>query len=332
MRIVILQHGDYGEAFRRFQAGGPETYRDQRHSVTFFASLAPKHEVTVVAVCDRHHDEELAPGLRSMGVPFDLVWNHSQLWPLLDRLAPEAFICGTPNRVALGWAAKHRVPTLPAFADIFTGKGLRNRLNNWRLGRVIRRCVTPCVANHSLSASQSLRHIGLSPDQIVPWDWQPMKPIGEAKDAPPLDRPFQLFFAGVLTESKGLGDCIEAVAIANAADVKVQLTVAGDGDIDRWRAFAGRRGVEASVRLLGIIPAERVLTGMRESDAVLVPSRHDYPEGLPNTIFEAFASRSPLIASDQSRIRRTASAWSRFITIQGWSSASTCRSGRPTDP
>ena len=298
MRILILQHGDYGDAFHRFGTGGPETFRDQRHSVSFVASLAPKHRVTTVAVCNRHHDEELAPGLRSIGVSVDLAWDHRRLWRLLDRLAPEVFICRTPNRVALAWAARNRVPTLPAFADVFTDEGLWNRLNNWRLGRVIRRCIKPCVANHSLSASESLRRIGLSLDQILPWEWQRIKPVGEAKDAPRLDRPFKLFFAGQLTEGKGVGDCIEALSIANAGNFKVQLTLAGHGDLDKWKSFARERGVEAFVRFLGMIPAERVLVEMRDSDAVVVPSRHDYAEGLPNTIYEALASRSPLIASD----------------------------------
>lgn len=298
MRIVILQYGDYGDAYRRFQSGGEETYRDQRHSVSFVASLAPSHEVVTVAVCDRHHDEELAPGLRSVGVPHDLIWDTSRLWPLLDRLEPKVFICRTPTQVGLTWAAKNRVPTLPTFADIFTNRGLRNRLRNWRLGRVIRRCVKPCVANHSLSASWSLTRLGLSPEQIVPWEFQRMKPMSEAKDAPRPGGPFRLFFAGMLSESKGVSDCIEAVGIANASHAEVQLTLAGAGDVDKWTTFAQQHGVEASVRLLGVIAAERVLTEMRDNDAVVVPSRHDYAEGLPNTIFEALASRSPLIASD----------------------------------
>jgi glycosyltransferase involved in cell wall biosynthesis len=106
-----------------------------------------------------------------------------------------------------------------------------------------------------------------------------------------------LFFAGALTKSKGVGDCIQAAAIVNA-QTKVQLTLAGAGDHDKWMAFARQHGVEASVRLLGVVTSERVLAEMRQSDAVVVPSRHDYAEGLPNTIFEALASRSPLIASD----------------------------------
>jgi glycosyltransferase involved in cell wall biosynthesis len=298
MRIIILQYGDYGDVYRRLQSGGRETFRDQRHTVNYVASLVADHEVTTIAICNRPHDEELVPGLRSIGVSSDLVPHRRRFWALLDRFNPQAFICRTPNRVALAWAASNRVPTLPVFADTFTNVGWRNRLNNWRLKRILGQCRKPCVANHSLSASQSLRHIGLSPDQIVPWEHLRMQPIGEAKDAPLPDRPFRLFFVGSLIESKGVGDCIEAVAVARAAHHPVELTIAGSGDTDRWAAFARQHGVETSVRLLGVIPSERVVTEMRDHDAVIVAPRHQYPEGLPNALYEAMSSRSPLIASD----------------------------------
>jgi glycosyltransferase involved in cell wall biosynthesis len=37
---------------------------------------------------------------------------------------------------------------------------------------------------------------------------------------------------------------------------------------------------------------------MHASAAVIVPSRHAFPEGLPLTLYEALASRTPVIASD----------------------------------
>jgi glycosyltransferase involved in cell wall biosynthesis len=298
MRVLIVQFGDYGDAYRRVQSGGVETYRDQRHSVNFVASLAPEHVVATVGVCDRQHDEELSPHLSSIGISDDLLWDQQRLWPLLDRFDPEAFICRMGNPVALAWAAKKQVPTLPTFAGFFTNKGMWNRLNNWKLRWIIRRCVKPCVANHGLSASRSLRRIGVSPEQIVPWESKRMKPIGEAKAAPPPDRAFQLIFVGSLIESKGVGDCIEAVSIARAARKQVELTIVGPGDANKWTKFAKGLGVEESIHFLGVIPAEGVLTEMRGHDAVIVPSRHDYAEGLPHTIFEALSSRSPLIASD----------------------------------
>jgi glycosyltransferase involved in cell wall biosynthesis len=37
---------------------------------------------------------------------------------------------------------------------------------------------------------------------------------------------------------------------------------------------------------------------MIKADLVLIPSRHEYPEGFPMTIYEALCSRTPMIASD----------------------------------
>jgi len=42
---------------------------------------------------------------------------------------------------------------------------------------------------------------------------------------------------------------------------------------------------------------------MRDADVVLIPSRHEYPEGLPLTIYEALAARTPIVASDHPMFR-----------------------------
>lgn len=298
MKVLILQYGDYGEAYHRFQAGGPENYRDQRHSVNFIASLSPKYEVITVCISECPHDEQLAPGLRSIGILEEQFRNQSWLLSLLDRLMPDVFLLRIPDVRSLKWVVKHRIPTLPVFADFFGGGGIRDRLMRWRLRRLLQQCIRPCVANHSLSASESLSSLGLSPAEIVPWEFQQLQPIGEAKTRQAIDQPFRLFFAGMLIESKGVGDCIEAVAILRAVGHQVELTLVGQGDTRCWVERAQKFGVEEYVHLVGLIPSDQIPVQMREHDAVLVPSRHNYAEGLPNTFFEALASRSPLIASD----------------------------------
>ena len=37
---------------------------------------------------------------------------------------------------------------------------------------------------------------------------------------------------------------------------------------------------------------------MRSADVVVIPSRHDYPEGFPLTIYEALCAQTPMIVSD----------------------------------
>lgn len=62
--------------------------------------------------------------------------------------------------------------------------------------------------------------------------------------------------------------------------------------------MASSLGVDDQVHFLGRQPHYRVITLMNEHDAVVVPSRHEYPEGLPMTIYEGLCSRSPVIFSD----------------------------------
>ena len=106
MRVVFLQYGDYGDTYGRLQTGGPETFRDQRHSVNYVASLAPKHDVTTIAVSNRQHDEQLAPGLRSIGLSYDLFWDQRRLWPCSidstrnDRLS---------TRIVSPWHGRRRI-------------------------------------------------------------------------------------------------------------------------------------------------------------------------------------------------------------------------------
>ena len=59
---------------------------------------------------------------------------------------------------------------------------------------------------------------------------------------------------------------------------------------------------------------------MQAADAVIVPSRHSFPEGLPLTLFEGLASRTPVIASDHPMFRGH---------LEDGESAMLFRAGRP---
>jgi glycosyltransferase involved in cell wall biosynthesis len=299
MRTLFLQHGNFGAAWQRFRDGGPETYRDQRASVDFVAGLAPARDVITVAINEAEHDEVLAPGLRSIGLPREKAYAEGAMAALLDRLAPQIVVARAPHVGLLDWARRRGVPTLPCFADLFATRSLRGGLRNLRLRWLLGSPVFPCVANHSLNASRSVARALLYPrSRIVPWDWSRI-PLA------PLPRPTSLdpaaptaFFAGALSEAKGVGDCLEAVRRLGDRGVALRLTLAGGGDIAAWQARAAALGVADRVRFLGLIPNPEVRAAMAAHDMVIVPSRHNYPEGLPNTIYEALAARTPLILSD----------------------------------
>jgi glycosyltransferase involved in cell wall biosynthesis len=71
--------------------------------------------------------------------------------------------------------------------------------------------------------------------------------------------------------------------------------------------FANRAkqlGIENCVEFLGIVPNSTVVPLMRDSDVVLVPSRHEYPEGFPLTIHHALCARTPMVVSDHPMFKK----------------------------
>jgi glycosyltransferase involved in cell wall biosynthesis len=298
MRILYLQYGDYAEAFDRFSAGGEETYREQRKSVAHVGSLAETHEVTVASIGDAAHDRQLTPNLWSVRAPYGDV-THDWLVSLFDRVQPDRFLCMTPHREALELARARRIPTLPMFADTFSATGIKSRIRNWRLSRILRSNAFPCVANHSINASRSLIDVlGVSPSKVVPWDRWAMEPSGSAKSAVSDPTKPNLFYAGSVSDAKGVSDILDALVRLKSHGILAHLTIAGTYDADEWPAKTLSRDVQEQTTFLGRIPLTQVRSGMEAADCVLVPTRHDYAEGMPNTLMESLASHTPLIVSD----------------------------------
>lgn len=301
--LLIVQTGDFGAAWARMAQGAPETYRDQHASLRFVAGLTRDFDVTTLAICARPHDEALAPGLRAIGISRAKL-DRGQIAALMDQLTPARLIMRSPFAPFLAEAYRRRIPTLPCFADIFAVRGLRGRWRAWRLARLLKGPHVPGVANHSLNASQSVVTVlGLPPTRVIPWDWSRIRPETGAKTAMADSARPRCFYAGALTEAKGLGDCLDALAILHGQGIQARLSVAGSGDPQPWAARAAAQGLSDAVDLLGILPNAQVRAGMAAHDLVIVPSRPEYPEGLPNTIYEGLASRSPLVLSDHPAFR-----------------------------
>lgn len=97
---------------------------------------------------------------------------------------------------------------------------------------------------------------------------------------------------------KGVGDLIQAVGHLKEKGIKPQLQIAGGGDLAPFQRQVAELGLASQVAFLGVVAHSRVSELMRESSIVVVPSWHQYGEGLPLTIYEAFCARTPVIGSD----------------------------------
>jgi glycosyltransferase involved in cell wall biosynthesis len=101
------------------------------------------------------------------------------------------------------------------------------------------------------------------------------------------DRKRQILFVGRLSHEKG-ADLLCRIA----KDVDAEFVIAGSGpEYDMLR-----QGAPANVKFLGSVPREQIFALMRESMAVAVPSR--WYEACPMTVLEAYATATPVIASN----------------------------------
>lgn len=308
-RLAILQYaGDFREAFERFAAGGPETYKSQRYAVDTVGALATRLE-SVCVVCgmsDTAYDVRLDNGVRAIGLgargPVDM----RAMVAAAQRVDPTHVAIMTPQFRMLLWARRRRLNTVAILADSFASGNWRGRLRNWLMARLLNGENIAFVGNHGRNACRSLAAIGVDPARIIPWDWPPtIDPDGVAirsRGATPL----KLAYVGLVMEGKGVGDLIDAIGLLRRDGRSVTATIIGK-DIDgAMQARADAAGLLGQVNFTGMIGNAEAMTAMREADAIVVPSRHDYAEGLPLVIYEALANRTPLVASDHPMFRNVA--------------------------
>jgi glycosyltransferase involved in cell wall biosynthesis len=110
----------------------------------------------------------------------------------------------------------------------------------------------------------------------------------------PLDGRFRLLFVGNLLERKGVKDLLQAFAAPSMRNRNIELTMAGGGPVDLYRAMANDLGIAERVRFTGWISQDDARTLMVNADALILPA---YDEGLPLVILEALASRTAVICT-----------------------------------
>lgn len=308
MRIGIVQFGDYKDAFLRFRNGGPETYYAQRYSVDYVERLSER--VEFVGVCsmlgapaeisvltDKLHFAR-TPLLPKMRIDSTAVIAVLENWRI-DHL-----LLHTPSAPILRWALRNKIRVLPVLADSWQVKGVRGFLQARRLAAVLN--ALPMVGNHNLPASLSLEAIGVQPQKIFPWDWpHALTPHSlPAKRLSALEQPPHVLFVGALTESKGPGDCIMAARILKDAAVPFRMSLVGAGDFEAKAATMIRElDLRDCVTTTGRLAHDAVVSVLASASVSLVPSWSSYAEGLPMTIYEALATRTPLVVSDHPMFR-----------------------------
>jgi glycosyltransferase involved in cell wall biosynthesis len=305
-RITFVQFGDYGEAYARLTGGGPENYYAQKYSVAFVGSLMTRRDVarvTVISLAGDSSPVDLHNGVHSLGIRLyakDGQPRHKELIKCVAQTRPSHLIVFSPCIPLIAWGIRSGCHVLPMFADSFRQKGIGAMVHYRMLATLLNSPSIETVSNHSVAATLELKRIGVAPSKLVAWDWPAVISPNDftPKSAPALDHPFRLVYVGAVIETKGVGDAIRAVSLLRRRGREVTLTVIGGGEIETFKAMASAEGVKDNILFAGTKTHDEVVEAMREHDAVIVPSRWAYPEGLPMTLYEALCTHTPLVTSD----------------------------------
>tara|TARA_R110001592_G_scaffold55489_2_gene169483 strand:+ start:6860 stop:8035 length:1176 start_codon:yes stop_codon:yes gene_type:complete len=295
--IIFVQYGDYRQAYLNMRAGGEQQYYAQRHSVNYVGTLVQEFtDVTVVCLSADYPYEILPNGVGVIGINVRRYGDKTVL-DYVSSLALSHIVLRTPSRIILKYAVRKNIAILPIIADSFKRKGVGSIFSHYILSRALNNTKIKYIGNHSLNASLSLANIGVLAEKIIPWDW-PHTVVPELFDVKTeISSIPTLFYAGQISKEKGIYDLIDAIELISNV-TSVALEVAGNDKDNQLQSYIKYKNLESYITLLGMLPQPDVINRMALADMVIVPSRHEYPEGLPMTIYEGLASRTPLVVSN----------------------------------
>lgn len=103
-----------------------------------------------------------------------------------------------------------------------------------------------------------------------------------------------IVFLGRLGSRKGLNELLQALADTPLRDREWRATLAGDGDVDTYRARATKLGLDGRIVFPGWVSPEAVQGLLDDAHVLVLPS---YAEGLPMSVLEAFAAGVPVVCT-----------------------------------
>ncbi|EJN57915.1 glycosyltransferase family 4 protein [Halogranum rubrum] len=149
---------------------------------------------------------------------------------------------------------------------------------------------------------QRIRRFGVEADiEVVAngIDQTRFTPDGPRSELIDSDGPVVLF-VGRLVEGKRPGDAVKAFAGVRESHPGAELYLCGDGPLrEELEELVRERGLGESVTFLGHVAYDEMPPIYRSADVLVLPSR---AEGLPRTVLEAFASGTPVVASNLEQV------------------------------
>ncbi|PSN14065.1 glycosyl transferase family 1 [filamentous cyanobacterium CCT1] len=316
MRLLIVNFaGDIRADFCRLSSGGNETYYAQKYSIESYAKLRQHAEevADLVYITQEVYDELLPNGVRAIGCGFRRFEDiePQKIIQLIEKYNPTHLVLFTVDKNVLNWAVKKKIPTITTFANAISMQSssplhrLVRRIKNQRIVSLLNQPNVEWVGSYGINSSRKLQKLGVKPEKIVPWDF--LIDAHPGNFSPKLlqtdKQSWSLCYIGAICEDKGVGDLLKAVKKLKSRAVPVRLNIVGSDEANFAKNMIAKLCLEDSVKLLGFVPNHEVEPLMNSMDLVIVPSRHNYPEGFPLVIHHALRACTPIVASDHPMFR-----------------------------
>ncbi|SFU95579.1 Glycosyltransferase involved in cell wall bisynthesis [Polaromonas sp. YR568] len=143
-----------------------------------------------------------------------------------------------------------------------------------------------CMVLGTAARQFVIEELGVAPDRVdivingVPEPTHARRIAGDSATQ-------RVLFVGNLSERKGVTDLLQALALPGLDTTKLEVTLAGGGDVKAYEAKAKELGIAGFVRFAGWSDQQQVARLMARTDVLVLPS---YDEGLPLVILEALAN------------------------------------------
>jgi len=139
-----------------------------------------------------------------------------------------------------------------------------------------------------------VKDLGIAPSKIdILYNGVPV-PVEKRDFLTPQQGPLRILFLGLLTERKGISDFLHGIADISSGAPEWRAVIAGNGDIEGYRAKADALGLAGKAEFVGWVDQAGVRALLRDVDMMVLPS---YNEGLPLVILEALGCGAPVICT-----------------------------------
>lgn len=298
--------GDFADVMRRYSEGRQQIYQTHNENARLIYDLAATgRQVNVFSFVTPERRDECVDGVRVRSLGAENYAASGLLAPIAAGDDAEEVVIHFPNLELLGATVAKRCRVFAIQANSNNRHGIRSTLGKWKMASMLNNPRIELVSNHCLPATEQLAEFGVNREKLIPWDiLHPVEPASHQPKTLTVRPRYEAAYVGAIIEDKGVGDLIRAVALLRKQNIELHCSLAGLGDIDSMEALGATLGVSdllSFVRLIGNTEAFKL---MLAADVVVVPSRTVYPEGFPLTMFEALASRTPIVCSNHPMFRK----------------------------